>query len=1826
MSDKAKLPALPRVNPADPALARWVAAVTERLEVREGARGDDMERVLTVRDLDGLTVGRAGQGPATRSQAQPGDLVIDVGAGRTASVSAAEFAAAIQQSSAYKSLLRRIDDPDRFDALAQEVRAVLSRSVLDEAISMGADISHVQTLVQDQARSLAMVVDTLTAAIDTAQAGVREVRAVSATADEARAEQITQLEARLSVDVASTDLLPTLPASPYATLAALVSDVPTGDPRKFYRVTNPAPDSNPATDDAELLYRWDGTAYVLAGVGNSAKIEERMSAVASRTEGLEAQYTLKLNAGGAVAGIGLAATSSAAGVGSSALILQADKIAFVGSSETVGTGPGEIDPVSPDPTRVPFGVDTATGTVYINGSLRVGGATGPSLDEISASAGIYVSYTSQFFKYNAAGVVVNPTVTLTANVTGTLTGTLEWEALSGYSGTMPADVTVTTPGAVGTASIAVADLTGDTAAFSITLTDGSTVYTDYVTLSKLRDGSDAYVASLTSDSVGVPCSSAGSPVVGAFATATGTMEVYRGSTKLTSGVTYSVSSNPQGLTASINSSTGSYSVTAKGSWTDATPTATLTLRAVVSGGPTLTKDFVLTKNLQGVSGFYSDYVFIRAASAPTAPTTASDPTAQGWSDTPPAGSNPLYMSTALRDVLTDVVSGTWATPARLEGATGATGAAGPYTEAQYAKNSSSVTAPVSGYASTPPTLGTGEYLWMQTRTVTPPGAAPAWGAAVRISGEKGEPGANGQNIANVLAYRRSATALTNTARPGSLADGSGGNSSYNFTTSVLTLPAGTNWSTTPPAGTDPLYVTAATAASATSSDTIPTSEWSTPAVLVSNGADGLNVAPVYMYMRTTSASAPSITNPGADATYTFSAKALTGTLPSSSGGTWSSSVPASGGQYLWVSIATAASATNTDTIGFGEWSTARLLSYNGADGASAVVIDLSNDSHPVPCSLDGSSPNFTGATTTASVYIGPSDDSANWTWTTAVSGVTISGANTRTVTITGLSADAGYVDFTASKAGFANQTARFSVVRAKGGGYSIVPSVDKVAKSTAGVFSPASITFSAQQMAVDGSTSAYTTGRYNISTSTDGATWTSRYTSGSNQASASLTIPAGTTHIRGILYLAGGTSVVLDQETVAVVLDGANGINGVDGTNGTNAKTAILSADSLVFKANAANVVQTPDFIKLEVLKQNTAANVSWSTSPAASLYTTSSGSTLVTTQAVAYLKKADFGANAKVTVTTVCDGITDAVTLVRTVDGVDAPVVAVSNPSHALPSDSVGTVSSYTGSGTTLQVFVSGAACTITGVTRTATGITAGAVSGTGSTTATIAAHSAATADTARVEYAITYTKPDGTAGTAYAAQAIYKQKAGATGGAGSTGVRGNIVTKISGAWSATTAAAQIASIASAAGAVPTTPIKGDIVSYTGGAKECSVAGNPGTWVDVAAYIDGSLVVTGTISAAQLSADAINGKTISVDTTGHIRGGQTDYNTGKGFFLGYSGGDNKFSIGKPAQTASATASTDKITLAGHGLGVGDFVVFDSNGGATGLAAGTAYSVSGAVGSDFYVGTYTTNFFSGEFGGITATNITANGSPIVSPTNLLWDGNSILLNGELRIAKGVLTTAGVSQSRWTLDKGELRGITSGNKQLLSLTAGPDSGSIRLRSDSIGGIPLQVMRSVGGIVPVVWFKANQPGVEVLSVINDGGTAATLTGNSATEATLEATNSNASGVAVEANGRVEASKTLRVTGSQPPSSGVGLELAYSGGIGYVTSYNRNPTTPLGPPAPRPLHMISSETVLGGTTAVPATATSAGTPGQIAWDASFAYFCTAPNTWRRVALAGW
>ena len=61
-------------------------------------------------------------------------------------------------------------------------------------------------------------------------------------------------------------------------------------------------------------------------------------------------------------------------------------------------------------------------------------------------------------------------------------------------------------------------------------------------------------------------------------------------------------------------------------------------------------------------------------------------------------------------------------------------------------------------------------------------------------------------------------------------------------------------------------------------------------------------------------------------------------------------------------------------------------------------------------------------------------------------------------------------------------------------------------------------------------------------------------------------------------------------------------------------------------------------------------------------------------------------------------------------------------------------------------------------------------------------------------------------------------------------------------------------------------------------------------------------------------------------------------------------------------------------------------------------------------------------------------------------------------------------------------------------------------------------------------------------------------------------------------------------------------------------------------IGTASPTALLDVNADTMRLRTARTPASATAAGNAGDICWDASYLYICTATNTWRRIAHATW
>lgn len=224
---------------------------------------------------------------------------------------------------------------------------------------------------------------------------------------------------------------------------------------------------------------------------------------------------------------------------------------------------------------------------------------------------------------------------------------------------------------------------------------------------------------------------------------------------------------------------------------------------------------------------------------------------------------------------------------------------------------------ITSWSSDTPQWEAGKYIWQRTSTND------STYTYTCIQGAAGQPGAAGYNTATVYLYQR-ATSTPN--KPTN-------NLTYTFSTGTLSGTIDNNWAIDIPTGTNPIYVIAATAFSDTDTDLITTSDWSSPVVLAQNGTNGspgtngINTATVYLYQR--KATIPN--KPSNTLTYTFATGALTGTIDND----WATTIP-SGTDPLFVTFATAASTTATDTIDPSEWVTPEILAENGEDGADGT--------------------------------------------------------------------------------------------------------------------------------------------------------------------------------------------------------------------------------------------------------------------------------------------------------------------------------------------------------------------------------------------------------------------------------------------------------------------------------------------------------------------------------------------------------------------------------------------------------------------------------------------------------------------------------------------------------------------------------------------------------------------------------------------------------------------------------------------------------------------------------------------------------------------------
>lgn len=661
--------------------------------------------------------------------------------------------------------------------------------------------------------------------------------------------------------------------------------------------------------------------------------------------------------------------------------------------------------------------------------------------------------------------------------------------------------------------------------------------------------------------------------------ATTEVRVYRGITDVTITEGWTLTKVEEGCTSTLSEAGGLYTLKLTSIPLLATNAGYVRITAAREGSGEFVKDFRFLKVFQGqdgAAGTYVSYVFKASATTPPTPTDTT-PIPAGWLDSPPVSTDPVWMSKA---TVSGELAGTWSTPVKV---TAIDGSDGSFTTYQYAKNTSFTTAPTTGWADTPYALSAGEYQWMRTKTTDPNTGDVSYGAAYRVTGEKGEDGANGSSGTVIDLSNEAHTVPT---------DADGNNGVYTGATTTASLFIGSTedsanwtWTATPSSGVTGTATnsnrTYTVSAMSVDVGTVTftankTGEAQRTAVFTISKAKG-GVA----YSLDVSAGSISKSKAGAynPASLTLTASKITTSGVTAYAGRIRIQTQATLGG-VWTTVYSSASDETSTTYSVpanivainamlylaGGFTTALdqesvPVVFDGQDGSSGIILDLDNENQTVAAQKDGTWIAGTTATTTARLYLGATQLTSGITWSvqSATAGITYSQTNNTssyTVSVTGMTAAlaTGTITIAAAYNGV-TYTQVFTISKANAGAdgtpatvYWLTTSASAIGKNAAGAYNPTSFTVNAYSQTGTNAPAAYT-GRFQIQTqATLNGAWTTRYNSLGNESATTYSVPASIVAIRVYLYQAGGTSVLLDQETLPVVADGQPGTQGDRGS------------------------------------------------------------------------------------------------------------------------------------------------------------------------------------------------------------------------------------------------------------------------------------------------------------------------------------------------------------------------------------------------------------------------------------------------------------------------------------------------------------------------------------------------------------------------------------------------------------------------------------------------------------------------------------------------------
>ena len=524
-----------------------------------------------------------------------------------------------------------------------------------------------------------------------------------------------------------------------------------------------------------------------------------------------------------------------------------------------------------------------------------------------------------------------------------------------------------------------------------------------------------------------------------------------------------------------------------------------------------------------------------------------------WVDTVPTWVDGKYIWT--RSVITYTDNTTYTTsPVCVTGQKGGTGVAGigiASVDVWYYQSAYSTSLSGGSWSTTSPTWSDGKYIWTKTITTYTDSTTDET-AAVCITGQKGSTGVGVKSVTEYYFATSSSSGVTL--------------STNGWTTAIQTITA------------DKKYLWNYEVITYTN-DTTSTTTPIIIGVFGNTGAAGKGIKSIKEYYLATTAS--------------------TGVTTATNGWTEAMQTLTSTNKYLW----------NYESITYTDDSTSTInpvvigvygdKGVTGSAGADAYTVLLTNESHV----FAGDTANAIASTATTQI-LAYKGTTAQTVTIVSVNGVTAATASTATgiaglsFACSALSGTTPTITFTCTTS-FVSQSGSIPIVLSVGGvsitkmftysiafkgstgatggtgsagaaatAYWLISDASVVQKSNSGtvVLTPSTLTFTGKSKTGTSAPANYAC-RWIIAYSTDGSTYTNSYTSSANEASKTFTVDSSYKSIRVRMYLAGGTSTLLDEQIIPVVADGAVGTPGMDAVT-----FQIYSSSGYALSASTPNV------------------------------------------------------------------------------------------------------------------------------------------------------------------------------------------------------------------------------------------------------------------------------------------------------------------------------------------------------------------------------------------------------------------------------------------------------------------------------------------------------------------------------------------------------------------------------------------------------------------------------------------------------------------------------